>query len=128
MSEADGLRPDPHRAAAQLCERPGAISALLALYAAGGSADLGHLMCAHPDTPIDGALRWLTAQRLVHRNGGTGSIDDVDHCATFTLTTLGEALASSVTAFATFMEHTSRDPKSSDGRSRWSVRPCRHAR
>ncbi|BFU47713.1 hypothetical protein [Krasilnikovia sp. MM14-A1004] len=128
MPEDDGLRPDPHRAAEQLCEHPDAIGALLELYAAGGSADLGHLMRAYPETPIDGALRWLTAQRLVHRNGGAGSIDDVDHCATFTLTALGEALASSVAAFATFAEQTSWDPKSSNGRPRWSLRPCRHAR
>lgn len=126
MSEADGLRPDPHRAAELLCAHPAAIGALLTLYAAGGSADLGHLRVTYPDTPIDGALRWLTVQRLVHRSGGSGSIDDVDVCATFVLTALGEALASSVTAFAAFAQQTTRSSTSRTNGSWWPLRPCRH--
>lgn len=104
-----------------LCERPGAVPALLSLLAAGGTSALAALAPDLPRRSVAGAVRWLAAERLVERDGGDGSLDAVPRSAAFRLTALGMALASSIAGIAVLVE----SPRPRPAWRRWVRRPLR---
>ena len=111
MSDPDKPIRDRSHLATLLSEHPGAVPALLSLLAAGGSTALAAMAPDLPRTSVAGAVRWLTAERLVERDGGDGSLDTVAVGAAFRLTALGMALASSIAAIATLVDAPAPQPR-----------------
>jgi hypothetical protein len=98
MSAVEDSGPGPHRLVAELAATPGAVTALVALQDAGGSATyetLGHACGGEGDTAE--ALRWLTTVGLTRRAAAaTGGVPVV----AYELTDVGSNLIRVLVALA----------------------------
>jgi hypothetical protein len=128
MSDPDGPLSDRSHLATLLCEQPGAVPALLSLLTTGGFAAFAVVAPDLPRSSVAGALRWLTAERLVEPDSPVGSLDVVAAGTVFRLTTLGMALASSIASLAALVESPESPRRGWLRRMRRPLRPFRNPR
>ncbi|GAB3147011.1 hypothetical protein GCM10027290_29640 [Micromonospora sonneratiae] len=96
---ADSKVPQPHDLARELGRRSGAVAALVTLRNI-DRATLSQLTKgAHDGGILDEDLNWLAAVGLLQRDS-SGSWDTANPSATYQLSSLGYALANSLTALA----------------------------
>jgi hypothetical protein len=99
---ADSESPQPHQLAVELGKRSGAIIALVTLRSSGGATmeQLGRTGAHHGKGRLGEDLSWLAAVGLIRRESTVGTWDIPDPTAVYRLSSLGQALATSLVALA----------------------------
>jgi hypothetical protein len=99
---ADSESPQPHQLAAELGRRSGAVVAIVTLRNSGAATmeQLGRACARQGKGRLGEDLSWLAAVGLIRRESAAGTWDIPDPTAVYRLSSLGQALATSLAALA----------------------------